>query len=179
MSFNFFLVLILNVVPSCYFFRLLLCIVPLHCWCCCWCYLQFIELLVLLVYCVVSVIGLLCCQCCQFVSLLVLLLICHIVDAICHSQVNYMNHSLFCCYCCSFMLLYNVVGCYSCCICFGEILSPWPSPSRWLVGGLSHYYTPFVTKYPPSPFTPFIVGVVVGLSCCQRSYYFVMLNMPW
>lgn len=63
----------------------------------------------------------------------------------------------------SFVLL--VVSCYSCCMCFGEVLPLLPLPCKWWIGGSMHCCTPLIIGYPPSPFTPLVLFLFL-LVCC-------------
>jgi len=137
-----------------------------HCWFYCW--FLALPILLLLDHCVISLaIGSSHCWCSWFIVLLVLLLVCCVIG----SQIPPKPP----CYC-SFALFFYIVGCYSFCLSFGEVVFPLSSPCRWLVSGPSHCYTCPITRYPPSPFTPgLLFGVVVTSLCWWCRCWFVVL----
>ncbi len=134
-----------------------------------------------------------CFYCCWFIALLVLLLVhcvTNFVDGFVHCWwwrwfVMLMVVSSLCCQCYywsiallprtglnpllivplrySFVVI--VVSCYSCCMCFGEVLPLLPLLYKWSISGFLHCCTPPAIRYPPPPFTPLELLLLL-LVCC-------------
>jgi hypothetical protein len=152
---------------------------------CCWNYCcRFIALLVLMLLfrCIVGLVVVCLLHYwswCWFITLLVQLLH-HVTIHAIGSQIPFESP------CCSFALLFCVVGCYSCCMCFGEVLPPSPLTCKWRAHGPLCCCMPPTTRYTPLSFTPLLVlllichmiGVIIDFFCWLAMVRYYPFPLP-